>query len=125
MLSAPELVKLIKAHNKLVSITIPAKAKNDVNALVKIIEGKGYKVNHAKKRIEPKPTRGKIISLTEAEKVLPKEKTEAEKQQVKKKKEEKVKKEKEEKEKEIKLAKKQAVQEFKEKKKEAEKKKPT
>ena len=99
MLSASELVKLIKAHNKLTSIKIPAKAKNDATALIKLIEGKGYKVNHTKKRIEPKPTRGKIISVKEAEKVLPKEKTEEQKKEIQKKKEEKVKKKKKKKKK--------------------------
>lgn len=70
MLTADELVKLIKAHNVLSQIKIPAKARKDVNALTKLVEAKKYKVNHAKKRIEPQQQRGKIIDLKKAEEVV-------------------------------------------------------
>ena len=57
MLTAPELVKLIKAHNVLSKITISNKAKNNVNELVKLIESKNYSVDHKKKSIKPKNRR--------------------------------------------------------------------
>ena len=67
MLTAPELVKLIKAHNVLSKITIPKKMREDVNALVKLIESKNYEVDHKKKSIKPKVSRGKQITLKQAE----------------------------------------------------------
>lgn len=109
MLTAAELVKLIKAHNKLSQIKIPAKAKTDVNALIKLVEAKNYKVNHSKKRIEPKQQRGKIIDLKKADEVLPKPKTELQKQKAMERKELKAQEEK----KKLRQAKKEAVEKFK------------
>jgi len=65
-LTAPELRKLIRAHNKLTKITIPK--GTDREGIIKIIEKSGYKVNHQKKRLEPKPTRGNTIKLGASEK---------------------------------------------------------
>lgn len=76
-LTAPELRKLIRAHNKLTKITIPK--GTDREGIIKIIENRGYKVNHKMKRIEPKPTRGKQISLKRADEVLPKPKSKEQK----------------------------------------------
>lgn len=88
MLTAPELMKLIKAHNVLSKITVPAKDRNNVNALIKLIESKKYKVNHEKKKIEPQQQRGKQITLKQAEEITKpkpkKEKTEAQKEKAKK-----------------------------------------
>jgi hypothetical protein len=121
MLTAPELVKLIKAHNILSKITIPKKAINNVNDLIKLIESKNYSVDHNKKSIKPKVQRGKQITLKQAEEItMPKVDPVVAKQKREAKKKEKE----EEKKKEIKIAKKEAVQEFKQKKQEAEKKKP-
>lgn len=77
MISAPELVKLIKAHNILSKITIPAKDRTNVNALIKLVESKNYYVDHNKKSIKPKVQRGKQITLKQAEEITkPKPKTE-------------------------------------------------
>ena len=121
MLTAPELVKLIKAHNILSKITIPKKAINNVNELVKLIESKNYSVDHNKKSIKPKVQRGKQITLKQAEEIT---KPKVDPEVAKQKREAKKKEKEEEKKKEIKIAKKEAVQEFKQKKQEAEKKKP-
>jgi len=87
MLTAPELLKLIKAHNILSKITIPKKAINNVNELIKLIESKNYSVDHNKKSIKPKVQRGKQITLKQAEEITkpkPKEeKTEAQKEKAK------------------------------------------
>ncbi len=118
-LTAPELRKLIRAHNILSKITIPK--GTDRQGLIKLIEGKNYKIDHKNKVIKPQVKRGKQITLKNAEELTkPKPVSEA----VKKQRAEKKKEKEEEKKKEIKIAKKEAVQEFKQKKKEAEKKKP-
>ncbi len=122
-LTAPELRKLIRAHNILSKITIPK--GTDRNGLIKLIEGKNYKIDHKNKVIKPQVKRGKQITLKNAEELTkPKPVSEAVKKQRAEKKKEKEKVKEEEKKKEIKIAKKEAVQEFKQKKKEAEKKKP-
>jgi len=121
MLTAPELVKLIKAHNILSKITIPKKAKENVNELVKLIESKNYSVDHKKKSIKPKVKRGKQITLKQAEDLT---KPKVEPAVAKQKREAKKKEKEEERKKEIKIAKKEAVKEFKQKKQEAQKKKP-
>jgi len=121
MLTAPELLKLIKAHNILSKITIPKKAINNVNELIKLIESKNYSVDHNKKSINPKVQRGKQITLKQAEEIT---KPKVDPVVAKQKREAKKKEKEEEKKKEIKIAKKEAVQEFKQKKQEAEKKKP-
>lgn len=113
-LSSTELRKLIRAHNILSKITVPK--GTDRLGLIKIIEDRRFKINHKLKRIEPKPTRGNIITLKTAEEITkPKPVAES----VKKQRAEKKKQQEEEKQKEIKLAKKEAVKEFKSKKKEA------
>ncbi len=116
-LTAPELRKLIRAHNILSKIVIPK--GTDRQGLIKLIEGKNYKVDHDKKVIRPKQQRGKQITLKKAEELTkPKPVSEA----VKKQRAEKKKEKEEEKKKDIKIAKKEAVQEFKSKQKEAKKK---
>mgnify|MGYP003673358105 CR=1 FL=1 len=121
MLTAPELLTLIKAHNILSKIKVPAKARKDAGALEKLINEANYKVDHDKKLIKPTVKRGKSITLKSAEE-LTKPKVAPE---VSKAKREAKKAEKEvEKKKELKLAKKEAVQEFKTKQKEGKKKAP-
>lgn len=79
MLSATELRKLIRAHNKLSKIVIPKGSKRD--DLIQLIEKAGYKVDHEKKVIRPKVQRGKQITLKQAEKITkPKPKTALQKQ---------------------------------------------
>ena len=116
-MTAPELRKLIRAHNILSKIVIPK--GTDRQGLIKLIEGKNYKVDHKDKVIRPKQQRGKQITLKKAEELTkPKPVSEA----VKKQRAEKKKEKEEEKKKDIKIAKKEAVQEFKSKQKEAKKK---
>ena len=50
-LTSAELRRLIKAHNKLVSINIPVGTKKA--GLIKLIEDNGYKVDHENKKIVP------------------------------------------------------------------------
>ena len=64
-LTAPELRKLIRAHNILSKITIPK--GTDRGGLIKLIEGKNYVVDHGNKAIKPKQQRGKQITLKKAE----------------------------------------------------------
>jgi len=116
-LTAPELRKLIKAHNILSKITIPK--GTDREGLIKLIEGKNYDIDHKNKVIKPKVKRGKQISLKQAEELT---KPKPVSEEVKKARAEKKKEKEEEKKKEIKIAKKEAVQEFKKKQKEAKKK---
>lgn len=110
MLTAPEIVKLIKAHNILSKITIPAKDRKNVNALIELVESNNYTIDHLKKSIKPKVKRGKQITLKQAEEITkPKPKTELQKQKAKETKQ--IKEEK--KKKEIREAKKGAVEKFK------------
>tara|TARA_R110001606_G_scaffold291343_2_gene439212 strand:- start:299 stop:1669 length:1371 start_codon:yes stop_codon:yes gene_type:complete len=51
-LTGAELRRLIKAHNKLVSINIPPKTDRD--GLIKLIESNGYTVNHEGQKLVPK-----------------------------------------------------------------------
>ena len=118
-MTAPELRKLIRAHNILSKIVIPK--GTDREGLIKLIEGKNYKVDHKDKVIRPKQQRGKQITLKKAEELT---KPKPVSEEVKKQRAEKKKEQEEAKQKDIKIAKKEAVQEFKKKKKEAEKKKP-
>ncbi len=116
-LTAPELRKLIRAHNILSKITIPK--GTDRQGLIKLIEGKNYLIDHKNKAIKPQVKRGKQITLKKAEELTkPKPVSEA----VKKQRAEKKKEQEEAKKKDIKIAKKEAVQEFKKKQKEAKKK---
>lgn len=50
-LTAPELRRLIKEHNKLMSIKIPPKTDRD--GLLKLIEDNKYKVNHEQQKLVP------------------------------------------------------------------------
>ena len=78
-LTTPEIRKLIRAHNVLVSIKIPKGAKRE--DIIKLVEVKGYKVDHDKKALvrSPGKVRPKTIDMKKAEKVLPKPKTKEEK----------------------------------------------
>ncbi len=50
-LTAPELRRMIKEHNKLMSIKIPPKTDRD--GLIKLINDNGYKVNHEAQKLVP------------------------------------------------------------------------
>ena len=76
-LTAPELRRLVRTHNKLSKITIPK--GTDREGIIKIIENSGYKVNHKMKRLDAKVKRGKQITLKKADEVLPKPKTKEQK----------------------------------------------
>ena len=118
-LTTAEIRKLIKAHNVLMSIKIPPKSSRQ--QILKILDDKGYMVNHVRKSIQRryKNERKPNVTLAQADKILKKpEKTALQKQKVEEAKAKKV----EAKAKEIKLAKKEAVKEFKQKKAEATKK---
>jgi len=95
-LTTPEIRKLIKAHNVLVSIKIPKGAKRE--DIMKLIEKNGYKVDHEKQALIPKVEmkRRPKVDMKKADAVLPKPKTKEEKA-VAKKERDKKKKEKEDK----------------------------
>ncbi len=83
-LTTPEIRKLIRAHNVLVSIKIPKGSKReDIIALVK---KNGYEVNHEKQALVPKVEmkRKPKVDMKSADKVLPKPKTKEEKAAAKK-----------------------------------------
>lgn len=89
MLTVSEIRKLIKAHNVLTKITIPKGATR--NDLIKLVEKKGYTVDHENKKIS-RSVDGKpeTITLKGAEVIgKPKEKTALQKQKAAEKKEEK------------------------------------
>lgn len=78
-LTTPEIRKLIRAHNVLVSIKIPKGSKReDIIALVK---KNGYMVDHEKQALVPKVQmkRKPKVDMKSADKVLPKPKTKEEK----------------------------------------------
>jgi len=110
MLTAAELITLIKAHNKLVSIKVRASMKRET--LIKLIEDNGYKVDHKNKKIvdakKTRPRRPKV-TLKEAQDMLPKPKTALQKQKAVERKEEKATEEK----KKLRMAKKEAVEQSK------------
>ena len=119
MLSITEIRTLIRAHNKLSKITIPAGAKRA--DLIKLLSDKGYSVDHKNKNIVKK-ARTEVITLKGAKKITePVKKTDEQKAKVVAKKKEKEEKKKEETKAVVKQAKKEAVKEFKEKKKVAQK----
>jgi len=94
-LTAAEIRKLIRAHNKLVSIKIPPKTDRD--GLIALVQKHGYKIDHEKQEIKATSRpRKPNITLKQAETVTkPKPLTEEQKKkraEAKKKKEEKVKK---------------------------------
>ena len=90
-LTAAEIRKLIRGHNKLVSIKIPPKTDRD--GLIKLIEDNGYKLDHKKQSIldakKSRPRRPKVTLDQAKELTKPKEKTALQKQKTKEKKEEK------------------------------------
>ena len=111
-LTAAEIRKLIRGHNKLVSIKIPPKTNRD--GLIKLIEDNGYKLDHKKQMIsdarKTRPRRQKITLDQAKELTKPKQKTELQKQKQKEKKEEKE----IQKKKEVRQIKKEAVKKEKE-----------
>jgi hypothetical protein len=83
-LTTAEIRKLIKAHNVLMSIKIPAGATR--SQILKILDDKGYMVNHVRKSIQRryKNERKPNVTLKQAEKITaPKKKTELQKQKMK------------------------------------------
>ena len=83
-LSTPEIRKLIRAHNVLVSIVIPPKSTRQ--QIIDILDKKGYTVNHKNKAIIRKDKKiDKInVNLTRADRVLKKpEKTQEQKDAMK------------------------------------------
>jgi hypothetical protein len=80
-LTAPELRKLIRAHNILVSIKIPK--GTDRLGLIKLIEGKGFRVNHKDKKIvdarKDRPRRPVVTLKNAVELTKPKPVSEEEK----------------------------------------------
>lgn len=107
-LTSAELRKLIKAHNILVSIKIPK--GTDREGLIKLIESKGYKVDHKKKAIidakKDRPRRPKVTLDKAKELTKPKPKTELQKQKLAEAKAEKE----EKKKKEVRAIKKEAIE---------------
>ena len=85
-LTTAELRKLVRGHNKLYTIKIPKGATQP--QIIKLINDKGYNVNHEKgKLVLGFKTLPKTIEMKDAP--VPKKKTEAEKMEMKKKKEQK------------------------------------
>ena len=85
-LTTAEIRKLVRAHNKLSKITIPAKSDRDT--IINIIAKSGFRINHEQQRLEQ--TSKKDITLDkakEATKIV--RKTDEQKQQAKEKKEKK------------------------------------
>tara|TARA_S200002703_G_scaffold131662_1_gene119266 strand:- start:862 stop:1641 length:780 start_codon:yes stop_codon:yes gene_type:complete len=83
-LTTAEIRKLIKAHNVLMSIKIPVGATR--SQILKILDDKGYMVNHVRKSIQRryKNERKPNVTLKQAEKITaPKKKTELQKQKMK------------------------------------------
>ena len=114
-LTTAEIRKLIRAHNVLMSIKIPPQTSRE--GILKILDDKGYMVNHIRKSIQRryKNERKPNVTLKQADTILKKPdktqaqiKTEADKKKVKQEKQ------RVEKAKELKLAKKEGVKEFKE-----------
>jgi len=80
-LTAPELRRMIKEHNKLMSIKVPPKTDRD--GLIKLINDNGYKVDHENKKLVPsvKMKRKPTVKLpAEPPKKTAEEKAEAKKQ---------------------------------------------
>lgn len=70
-LTTPEIRKLIRAHNVLMSITIPKGSTRE--DIMKIIENNGYVVDHKKQALVPKVKmkRKPTIDLKKATRALP------------------------------------------------------
>tara|TARA_R110000737_G_scaffold145233_4_gene175311 strand:+ start:2034 stop:2570 length:537 start_codon:yes stop_codon:yes gene_type:complete len=94
-LSTAQIRKLVRAHNVLVTIKIPPKATRE--QILKLIDSRGYQVNHKSKTLEPKEgtaktVKKKTIPLNLVDRALSKNKivkTELQKQKAIEKKEEK------------------------------------
>ncbi len=83
-LKTPEIRKLIKAHNILVSIKIPKGATRD--DIIALVEKNGYVIDHDKQALIPKVEmkRKPKVDMKKADKVLPKPKSAEEKAEAKK-----------------------------------------
>ena len=84
-LKTPEIRKLIKTHNKMVSINIPKGAKRE--DIMKIVTKAGYMVDHEKGELRP-VSKGKVkklpvVTQKSVQKTLPKPKTAEEKKKAK------------------------------------------
>mgnify|MGYP003630859843 FL=1 len=93
-LSAPEIRKLIRGHNKLAQIKVPTGLDRD--GLIKFLKSKKYTVDHEKKmlvdNISGGSSRGRRITLAKAKKITkPQPKSDAQKAATKAKKDEKAK----------------------------------
>tara|TARA_R110001592_G_scaffold28832_2_gene105175 strand:+ start:861 stop:2549 length:1689 start_codon:yes stop_codon:yes gene_type:complete len=113
-LTTAEIRKLIRAHNVLMSIKIPPQTSRE--GILKILDDKGYMVNHIRKSIQRryKNERKPNVTLKQADTILKKpEKTQSQIKMDVEKKKAKIEKQRVEKAKEIKLAKKEGVKEFK------------
>jgi len=79
-LTATEIRKLIRGHNKLVNIKVPAGLDRD--GLINFLKSKRFEVDHVNKRlIDKSPERGKSLSLETAKAITkPKPKTVLQKQ---------------------------------------------
>jgi len=84
-LKSSEIRKLIKAHNKLMSIDIPK--GTDREGLIKLVNDNGYKVDHKAKKLVLVQGGGNAMKRKPRVVNMPKEKTEAEKEEMKKKRE--------------------------------------
>ena len=79
-LTTPEIRKLVRAHNVVMSINIPPKSTRA--QIIALIQKKGYTINHEQKRLEKESKKKTIkVTLAGADKVLKKpEKTALQKQ---------------------------------------------
>ena len=84
-LKSSEIRKLIKAHNKLMSLDIPK--GTDREGLIKLVNDNGYKVDHKAKKLVLVQGGGNAMKRKPRVVNMPKEKTEAEKEEMKKKRE--------------------------------------
>ena len=75
-LTSTEIRKLIRAHNVLVSIKIPKGASRD--DIIAVLKDNKYKVDHVKQALVPLTGAGLTVSLSTADKVLPKPKSKEE-----------------------------------------------
>jgi hypothetical protein len=90
-LSTPELRKLIKQHNKLMSIEIPKGSKRQ--DIINLINNNGYNIDHAKQRLVPRVQmkRKPIVKLPPPETEEEKRTKQEKRQEAKTKREEKIK----------------------------------
>jgi len=85
-LTTPEIRKLIKAHNVLVSIKIPKGSKRA--DIIKLVTDAGYRIDHENAKMRPvekgKVKKMKVVSQKTIVEVLPKPKTAEQKKEAKK-----------------------------------------